>query len=107
MAPNREIGPPSARVPPADNQVPEPRLWPLLYDLNGKVTRMDEAVDGLKERVSSLDRRLEILAKDTHDMAKDISAAKGSINTIKWVFGLLVPVLTVLLTVIAKRYGYL
>jgi len=107
MAQNREIGPPSNRVPPADNQVPEPQLWPLLYDLNGKVTRMDEAVDGLKERTGSLDRRLEVLAKDTHDMAKEISSAKGSIVMLKWVFGLLVPIITVLLTMVAKHFGYL
>jgi hypothetical protein len=68
---------------------------------------MDEAVDGLKERVSSLDRRLESIAKDTHEMAKQISSAEGSITTLKWVFGLLVPVLTVVLTMIAKHFGYL
>ena len=103
MAPNRETGAPATRVAPADEQ----ELWPLLYELNGTVARVDEGVQGLKERVSSVDRRVEVLSKDTHDMAKEISSAKGSIVMLKWVFGLLVPIVTVLLTMIAKHFGYL
>ncbi len=105
MPPNSDIGPPVNRVPPADSQVPEPQLWPLLYDLNGKVTRMDEAIDGLKERVSSLDRRLETVAKETQDIAKDVSAAKGSVKTLTWVLGILVPLVTVALTMVLKHFG--
>ena len=103
MAPNRETGAPATRVAPADEQ----DLWPLLYELNGTVARVDKGVQGLKERVSSVDRRMEGLSKDSHDMAKEISSAKGSITALKWVFGLLVPIVTVALTMIAKHVGYL
>ena len=106
MSQNKETGQPSGRVPPSENQVPEPQLWPLLYDLNGKVTRMDEAVDGLKERVNSIDNRLEALRGTVPEIAKDVSAARGSISTLKWVFGLLIPVLTVLLDMIARHFSH-
>jgi tetrahydromethanopterin S-methyltransferase subunit G len=66
---------------------------------------MDEAIDGLKERVSSLDRRLETVAKETQDIAKDVSAAKGSVKTLTWVLGILVPLVTVALTMVLKHFG--
>ena len=104
MPSNRDVGQPSGRVPPSETQVPEPQLWPLLYDLNGKVTRMDEAVDGLKTRTERLDRRLEVMAKEVQGVSKELSALRGSINTFKWVFGLLIPVGTVVLEMLLKKF---
>ena len=105
MSAKREIGTPSDPVAPSGTQVPEPQLWPLLYDLNGKVTRIDEAVDGLKDRVNSLDSRLEALRVVVQSLANDISTLKGSLDMFKWVVLIVIPILVVLLQILAKHFG--
>jgi hypothetical protein len=107
MSDNAEIGSPSKPVAPSGSQVPEPQLWPLLYDLNGTVSRIEEAISGLKDRANSLDSRLGTVDKDLKDLTKEVSSTRGSIRTLGFMLSLIVPVLIVLLEMIFKHFKLL
>jgi hypothetical protein len=104
MSAKREIGTPSNPVAPSGAQVPEPQLWPLLYDLNATVSRIDEAVSGLKDRVNSLDSRIEDGNKDVKELTKQVSSAHGGIKALTWVVAVVMPVTLLILEILVKRF---
>ncbi len=104
MSAKRDIGTPSDPVVPSGGQVPEPQLWPLLYDLNATVSRIDEAVSNLKDRVNSIDSRIEGVTDDLKDLTKEVSAARGSIKTLTWMLTLGVPIVLVILQMVLRHF---
>ena len=107
MADNSGFGTPHQPVAPSGTQITEPSPWHLLYDLNATIARVDEAVSGLKERTSSIDRRVEDTSKKVEKLGDAIHEAKGSIRALMWVAAVVGPLLTLFLEVALKHFKVL
>ena len=103
MEDRSSYGTPHQPVAPSGSQITEPSPWHLLYDLNATVSRVDEAVSGLKERTSDVNRRVEESGKKLDTLSDEVNQARGSLKTLVWVVGIVGPLVALLLEALLKH----